>query len=173
MPHSRGSRFHSRPQRRAVSWSFGPAGAISSTASSAAVFPLSAQALIDDLTVVRMRGSLTFITSLPSSSAFMTYAFGLCIVSENAAGIGVTAIPQPLDDIGWDGWFYHRQGIAGADGQSSGSAGAATASGFQFDSKAMRKMHLTDVIVACLQVVETGAVTVFSQLDTRMLVKLP
>ena len=169
MARPRGSRFRSQGQSRKVSWGEGPFGVLSLTATGASVFPTGSAAVVDDLTLVRTRGALTFITSVPTSANFMRYGFGICIVSANAAGIGAMAIPSAITDIDWDGWLYHRQGVAGADGGS----GIGTIGAFQFDSKAMRKMHNTDVIVASLEVEETGAVTVFARLDSRQLFKLP
>ena len=99
----------------------------------------------------------------------------MCVVTQNAAGIGVTAIPDPVVDIAWDGWFYHAQG----DIRSQGSTAAQLLTNdvsmvrHVIDSKAMRKIHLTDTIVAVLGVVETTVAVGFAHLRTRILVKLP
>ena len=174
MAHARHSRFQRNGARRRVSWSLGPSGTtgvLSATGTS--IFPVAAQALTDDLTLVRTRGRLLVQLITATASGGFQWAFGMCNVTENAAGIGVTAVPDPLDDIAWDGWFVYETGqqISVDASPSEGAEGSQLF--IVIDSKAMRKTHDTDVIVAVFAVTEVGTATMEANLMTRLLDKLP
>ena len=174
MSHSRRGRFPSRGVARAVAWSPGPSGITSSiSASGASLFGGTAVADQDDETIVRTRGRLLVqLVSADALSAGFEWGFGMCVVSQNAAGIGVTAVPSALTDIGWDGWFVHETGDVRAT-SSMQQADDAWTQLVEIDSKAMRKLHDTDVIVASFDVLETPAAVMQVSLITRMLAKLP
>ena len=171
------SRFQSHRQSpsRQTTWVLGPFNftpAVTGTGSS--VSGTASQALVDGLTLVRVRGSVAIdLSDVPilGTNSF-NLAMGLAIVSENAAGIGATAIPDPLVDAGWDGWFWHWMGIAG-----TAPGVTAAANGVQYveiDSKAMRKWKNTDVMVAVIGTFEIGtAGSLITAWNTRLLVKLP
>ena len=162
--------------RRQVSWLFGPSGSFGAlSADSVVILPLGLQFLGDDLTIVRTRGELLLYVTVAGGAAGegFTWAFGICVVNENAAGIGVTAIPAPFDDISWDGWMVHQQGQI-LTPEATLTGGDAEVDRLVIDSKAMRKTHATDVLVGVLQVTEIGAgSTMNSSFQSRVLVKLP
>ena len=170
---SRFPRNFVRGQRRKVSWSLGvggPTGAI--TASAIVLLPVAAQALLDDLTLIRVHGEIQ--VSLVSASAVgegYNWAFGMCNVTENAFGIGVTALPDPLGDIGWDGWFVHMQGnMFARDATPLDDPNLLIHR--VIDSKAMRKTHNTDVIVGIFSAIESGTAVLRGDVRTRILDKL-
>jgi len=177
----RGSRFpriSNGALRRKVSWEEGPLGAVTAiTTSSTAVFPTGQAALLDDLTLVRTRGSLIVqLNALDLSNEGFTWYFGMCVVTENAAAVGITAIPTPLADIAWDGWFMHETGmVVGNSGTLTDPNNAPIISERRpLDSRGMRKLHRTDVIVAVLETTEKGdGSNLSAHLVSRMLVKLP
>ncbi len=178
MARSRGTRFPMRSGslKRKVTWAEGPVGQIlSKTSSQVVLFGVGQQATIDDLTLVRTRGSL--LVQLSTASAIdesFQWSFGMCIVNENAAGVGITAVPDPLADIAWDGWFVHEQGtLASLDATPLAAPQLGTAQRISIDSKAMRKLHATDVILGVIKLTEVGACTVSAFLDSRILLKLP
>ena len=157
-------------QRRKSSWSFGPEGATTQfTASGSSMFTFGSQILTPGTTLVRTRGQLSVKVALnPTLADHMLYSFGICIISENANAVGITAVPTPFADINWDGWLYHSQGLVG-----TGSGQASLPVPFEIDSKAMRKAKQTDVVVGVVEVTETGAVTADFFLRIRLLFKLP
>jgi len=161
--------------RRKVSWSGGPRGDINTFANEVVVFGTGQQANVDDLTIVRVRGEL--VLALMDGTVVdsqITYAFGMCVVSENAFNVGVTAVPAPFDDIAWDGWFVYHQGSVIFQGTLNTPSGGSNFSRVEIDSKAMRKTHATDVTVAVIQFHnEAGAVDLQVRLASRMLSKLP
>ena len=180
---SNGSRFRKTVvrARRRIGWEEGPFGIIDvTTAVGSAVFPTAQAATTDGLTLVRIRGELAaFLTASNTQlGGWAQVAVGLCIVSENAATIGATAIPDPLVDIAWDGWLYHKlflmQSIdALTPSEDAGDLGIAVAR-FDIDNKAMRKMRATDVLVGMVGFgAEVGTATMRLNLATRALFKLP
>jgi len=168
--HARRSSF---PRRR-VSWSLGPSGRVAVSASTSNLFPVVSESVIDDLTVVRTRGSflIHMLTAAAAIDGFQ-WALGLCNVTQNAAGIGATAIPDPLTDIAWDGWFYHTTGDISTTTSSIVDGSNVTSQRVEIDSKGMRKTHLSDTLVAMLAVTEVGTATAEAYLTTRILDKLP
>ena len=174
---ARARRFRGQVQtnRRRVSWALGPNGILSPASTAVSLFPVGSQAIVDDLTLVRTRGELLLIllTSSTAQGGFQ-FAFGLCNVTENAFSVGgVSAVPAPLDDIGWDGWFFHTQGALKSPSGTIADMGSDRTLRVPIDSKAMRKLHGTDIIIGVLQVVEVGVATMHAELRTRLLDKLP
>ena len=162
-----------RGSRRKVSWTVGPNGSSGLiTTASTVVFPTGLQALVDDLTLVRMRGEIAFsITGTNIRDGFDAIAVGMAVVTENAFGVGVTAVPAPLTDINWDGWLFHWSGSMAA--MLAAAENEATQYRLVIDNKAMRKMHESDVIVAVIEVAtETGTASLEAILNTRTLFKL-
>jgi len=166
------SRFPRRNERgRLTDWGVGPSGELVAVDSSAIrVFP-TATAPNDKLTIVRTHLSLSFISTVePSVANHMLYGFGLCIVSEDAAGVGATAIPGPLTDDIWDGWFVHRQGLVSPGVQGDGNG--IISMDIQIDSKAMRIFSPGNNMVGVLETVETGVFSMTANLLSRQLFKL-
>ena len=161
--------------QRKVTWAVGPNGQTPLLSSGTNnLFPIAVQSIQDDQTIVRTRGSL--LVQLVSASAGLegfAWHFGMAIVTENAAGIGVTAVPDPLIDIAWDGWFVYETGhVVGVDATPD-EASPGSVQVIKIDSKAMRKIHASDVVVALFSVTEIGAATMQAALSTRLLFKLP
>ena len=167
----------SNANRRRTTWGIGPFGTLLSiSTTSNNLFPASSQALLDDLTIVRTRGELLIFLDAAGGAINegFAWAFGMCNVTENAAGIGVTAVPNPIDDIGWDGWFVYETGTVVTRGTALEDGALTEMIRAPIDSKAMRKTHQTDVVVALLATSEQGAgATMTAQLRTRLLDKLP
>ena len=176
------SRFLRRTgsSRRRVSWGLGPLtnGAQVVTSAGSTLFATNAQTTLDDLTLVRLRGEFAMWLEVVGSigDGFSRVGLGFCVVTENAAGIGISAVPSPLADIGWDGWFYHRvfAPIFGFSVTESENTGPVSQVRTEIDSKAMRKTHLTDVVVGVLETAgEVGVASLAFGAETRMLFKLP
>ena len=161
--------------RRRVTWSRGPDGVLSPASSAISVFPTGSQALEDDLTVVRLRGELLLylLTAAAAQQGFRV-GFGICNITENAAGVGATAVPGPLADIAWDGWFVHWIGaVKSVDATPAADGAVGVGVRVVIDSKAMRKTHRTDVVTAVLEVEEVGTATMHAEFNSRLLDKLP
>jgi hypothetical protein len=104
------------------------------------------------LTLIRHRGLFHVQSDQIASNENPFGAYGICIVSDQALAIGVTAVPTPYTDADSDLWIVH--GYWGAPVK------VATAVGFNdisqrypFDSKAMRKLSPDETMIL---VVENG-----------------
>ena len=101
-------------------------------------------------------------------------AIGICNVSENASGVGITAVPHPITDMSWDGWLYHALlgPLISLTTTEEGQTGLAMIR-HEIDSKAMRKLKAQDVTVGVVEVsTEIGTATMTFQARTRILDKL-
>ena len=177
--HSRGLR-HQRGNgsRRAMAWDAGPEQVpVSLSAAGATLWATGAQALSDDLTIVRTRGQLTLnLTSIATiGDGYAKVGLGICIVPENAFNAGVGSVPTPLTDIGWDGWMWHMLlGQFRGFSTTELGTGPMEAVRVDIDSKAMRKTHASDFVMGAVELgTETGTAVLGFVATTRMLFKLP
>ena len=124
-------------------------------------------------TIVRTRGLLWTRSDQAAATELYVMSMGICVVSDQAAGIGVTAVPTPEDDRSSDLWFVYESLMnefvfVSATGFQAGGVGTST----KFDSKAMRKVEDgQDVVV----VVESDVLSASGQIiivSGRMLIKL-
>jgi len=159
----------SRP-KRFTSWLDGPLqSVVGISISSIVAWPVGLQILEDGITLVRTRGEA--LVRLNTTAGGLTDGFsgaiGLAVASENAFGIGVTGLMDPLADAEWDGWLWHH---------FFHISGPATQGGvfqrIEIDSKAMRKIAALDVIYGVISTLETGVEIMVSSAETRMLFKL-
>jgi len=117
-------------------------------------------------TLVRTRGYISGVLTVASAPGDGFFgAIGMAIVTVAAATIGITAIPTPLTEAGWDGWFVHRYfdcraGLSGSNDQLVA---------LDIDSKAMRKANEDEQIVMVLEVIESGTATLRLGAAVRML----
>ena len=163
--------------RSVVSWDGGdtPAaplhGNSQRTASGAFAYPQAAE-LLERVTLTRTIGEFVAqITSSAAGSDRMIGAVGIIKASGNAASVGITALPSPLEDPTED-WIFHRMFdvIAGA-GQTGGAPAQAVR--FPFDLKSQRKIFPSEQLVAVGHIgIETGTITLETSLLVRYLYKL-
>ena len=178
------TRFRGRSQRtfatrtpRRPGWSAGPGGSVALSSSGTTLFGASAVVASDDVTVIRTRGEFhVFLRSASVVSAGFTGAVGICKVTENAAGVGITAVPHPVTDIAWDGWLWYQffsvLSPLGALADDEGAYPAVCSMRYEVDSKAMRKSNLADNFVAVIEVTEISTAAMTARLDTRILTKI-
>jgi len=171
---SRGSLVKGRSVsvRRRTGWFDGPGGqsVASFTSGSTRLLGSGTIAGTDGLTIGRIRGfaQITLDTAGTSADGYVG-ALGFCIVSENAFGVGITAIPHPVTDAEWDGWMWHQFW------RVSGGLGTGDFSGVHniiIDCKAKRKIPEPNVLVAVVETSEIGTATMSIFLDTRLLAYL-
>jgi len=96
-------------------------------------------------TVVRARGIISVNISTDADLE-MVGAFGVGIVSTEAFGIGITAIPHPFRDADWGGWFVWQSFAQRMDAVTQAGI-LQGALNFVIDSKAMRKVQPNETIV--------------------------
>ena len=169
---ARRSQFQPRSNapRRSTSWLTGPAEVVAvRTTTALSGWTTGLQILEDGVTLIRTRGSalIKLVTTAGGTTDGMAGAIGIGVASENAFGVGATAIMDPFNDSEWDGWiwhsFFHVRGALDTEG---------SVQRIEIDSKAMRKIEALDVIYGALSTVETGVEVVAFSADTRQLFKL-
>jgi len=125
-------------------------------AAATAVFEESFQTSADDPeTVVRTRGLFTVMSDQAGSTERPFGAFGIAVVSVQAATVGITALPLPYANADSDLWFVHGYWAATIQA-STAVAFANTSRDYMIDSKAMRKVSPDERVVV---VIENGDAT--------------
>jgi len=121
-------------------------------------------------TVVRTRGNVSIRqgTGIIVDTEIVG-AFGLAVVSDQAFTIGITAIPGPFNDSGWDGWFVWGSFSIAYEAVGTSETLLMTDRQFEVDSKAMRKVTENETIVL---VAESQGVALRASMPLRMLMKL-
>ena len=121
-------------------------------------------------TIIRTRGIVSVAPSVNNAADVdIVGAWGFCIVSDNAFDIGITAVPLPFDDAGWDGWFAwgsfsQRWDVVGMVGQLE-----LTSRDTHVDSKGMRKVGSEETVILAAQS-QVGAFGI--SMPLRLLVKI-
>jgi len=150
---SRSRLVPSRAPKRATTWVGTSEGSIQFTAVTAgAKILLLSFDVPEDRTVVRTRGVLSIKSDQLAATEEIIGAFGMCVVSDTAAGTGISAIPGPMSTPNWDGWFvFEPFAFSMVIGDATGFANLGKE--IVLDNKAMRKVKEGDTIVV---VVESG-----------------
>ncbi len=166
------TRISRGPTRKSVWFGFQPLEVTIAAASTAVLsFSLNVAALaLRPFTIVRTRGEIFYRSDQVASSENYGGNFGIAVVFDQAAAIGVTAIPTPVTDIGSDLFFVYEQMYGQLD--SADAIGRLEIGHIHtFDSKAMRKVNQSEDVVV---VQETPSfINSFFQVQSfRMLVKL-
>ena len=117
------------------------------------------------VTIVRVRGHVGLLGTEPTSALI---GVGICVVSDQAADLGITAIPHPVTDENWDGWLWR-------DTRYFGSGMRNEVDDFPIDSKAMRKLDDDQALVTVAEVVSinVGGGAVIVAINGRVLFKHP
>ena len=125
----------------------------------------------EPFTIVRTRGSLYVASDQIVASELTAGALGMAVVTTQAAGIGVTAVPTPIADQGSESFFLQRP-----YGINFGTTAAGTAAAdiqgweFMFDSKGQRKVTESETVAVLLE--NATLVGINFALVFRMLLKL-
>ena len=165
--------------RRSTGWEEGPGGTTNTqlVAVGSAFTGTVLQAVVDGLTLVRLRGQLQlFLSAASTATSGFAGAFGIGVATNAALAVGINAVPTPITEQQWNGWLFwtpiqfHSVTATIGDGVN-----AASVSQFiTVDSKAMRKVPVEQSIYAALELsTEIGAATLNAFFDSRVLFKLP
>jgi len=122
-------------------------------------------------TIVRVRGHLAAGSDQSANTEPWLVSLGLCVVSDQAMAIGVTAVPTPQLDAGSDLWFVYET-LAGRFVVSSAVGLLESMVNWKdFDSRAMRKVEEGQDLAAVVESgsISTGVVVIKSG---RILIKL-
>ncbi len=171
------SRFHSRGPvrsraRRETSW-FPIDAAQTSIASDTAIIISSLTAgegAKRPFTIIRTQLTVHLSTDQLIANEIQALAVGMCVVSDQASAIGVTAVPTPDTDAGSDLWFLHRYIVNDFVFNSAIGFDARGGIMLHIDSKAMCKVNDDEDVVL---VAESASFSFGSTLFTggRLLIK--
>ena len=136
----RGRTFRSSGSSRLTQWfRAADVGGYTSLAAGTAVLDQSLSGLTEPVTAVRVRGQISCLSDQTATNETPFGAVGMCVVTDQAFAIGVTAVPTPITDADSDVWIMHQYWNAPVN--ASTDIGFSNISQiFAFDSKAMRKV---------------------------------
>ena len=97
-------------------------------------------------TIVRSRGTIAMRFAGYTADLTVVGAFGIGVVSAEAAAVGITAVPEPFSDADWGGWMVHRTFARRLEFGSTVGLYSEDWE-YQIDSKAMRKVEANSVLV--------------------------
>jgi len=124
-------------------------------------------------TIVRTHLEILLRTDQDVANEDQFAAAGVCVVSDQAFTIGVTAVPNPAGDASSDLWLLH-QWLIGSNWRGSGGVDIAGQRGktYSVDSKAMRKVEEGQNLIVVLETdpVVGNGVTIL--MAGRMLIKV-
>jgi len=162
------------PSRRLTAWTEGPGGSVpvGLSASGSAILGAGVTPNVEGLTIVRTRGDVEIVLRLAGAAEGFTGAIGLCLVTDEAFAIGITAMPTPVSDMDDELWFYHRFFSLHAGAVTATAALARIALNWEVDSRAMRKQPVGMTCAAVIEVTELPTAIIDVQFDSRQLVKL-
>ncbi len=131
---------------------------------------LNAQALLlRPFTIIRTRIECYYSSDQTAASETPFGSFGMIIVSDKAAALGVTAVPMPITQA--DGEFHVWQSmVIGVKSLTSVGAEFNTGWHYPIDSKAMRKVGPDEDLAVVFEQVPAAAAVI--NIAGRILIKL-
>jgi len=130
-------------QRRSTSWLDIPIVGTNVAGGGAAILAslTAAELAKRPFTVVRTHLEVLYTSDQTAAQEVQLGAIGMCVVSDQANAIGVTAVPTPSTDLSSDLWFLHQ--VMMNEFLFATAVGFEDPSGrlFSIDSKAMRKVN--------------------------------
>jgi len=121
------------------------------------------------LTVVRTRGLFGWRSDQQAANEDQMGAVGIGLVSEQAAALGITAVPHPSTDSGWDGWLWHSYFASSVIFNTGTSVQFDAFNQIVIDSKAMRKVDSEMRLVMVVENDSADGILIYSA--KRTLVK--
>ena len=121
-------------------------------------------------TVVRTRMRWLVISDQSAATESFIGNLGFAVVSDQAVGVGIAAIPTPATDLGSDLWYVIEQWEGQFDFIGTGTANQSLQDR-EIDSKAMRKVDVGQDIAITVEAGIGGTGCVLKSVG-RMLVKL-
>ena len=102
-------------------------------------------------TIVRTRMEVFHSSDQTVANESQVAAIGLCVVSEQAEAIGITAVPTPETDAASDLWFVHQWILNEYTIVSGVAIDANAGQRYSIDSKAMRKVNEDEDVVVVVE----------------------
>ncbi len=147
-----------RGARRQSSWFDIPVhqGTVSGATAVLGVSLTTAEKAKRPFTIVRTHMVIQVVSDQLIATELGIAAYGLCVVTDQAEAIGVTAIPTPVTDAKSDAWFLHQWLVANFNFVSGAGFESNAGQTWTLDSKAMRKVSEDEDLVG---VIESSAIS--------------
>ena len=160
-------------QKRLSTWFFFTPAATTMTATGGTIlFQLNAAALaLRPFTIVRTRFQVGILSDQLAADELQVAGLGMAVVSDQAAAIGVSAVPTPVTDLGSELWFQHRLMYSNFSFLTAAGFDQQGMVNYEIDSKAMRKVNESEDVVVVGERGGAGS-GVIIVVGGRMLVKL-
>ncbi len=100
------------------------------------------------VTVIRVRGYWHLQSDQAAAAEDQGAALGMAIVSDQAAAVGITAVPTPTTDRSSDKFFVYQSLMSS---RGAGTVDSELGVGEAYDSKAMRRMEDGSQLVVVLE----------------------
>ena len=120
-------------------------------------------------TVIRTRGFMHCQSDQAALPETFGVGLGMAVVSDQAAAIGVTAVPTPVTDKGSDLWYVYESLFGATIGDAFVGNMANRGVQKEIDSKAMRKVNDDQDLIVVVENEIAGCVVTYTG---RFLVKL-
>ena len=163
-----------RGVRRLTEWTVGPGGqGVTNVNTTEQVILGSGIESTERLTLTRILGNLQFQlkTSAGVDNGFEC-TWGIGLVSGDAFGVGVSAVPSPQLDMDWGGWLMHGFMPMLTPTATITDIGSAVVVNIPVDVKAQRVMGPNDVVFMTVDYLETGTALIGTTFDSRALIKV-
>ncbi len=160
--------------RRLTEWSLGPGDQTVNTFSASSLLILGLGAAANErLTVTRILGDLMFqLRTVVALGDGFQFTWGIGLVTSDAFAVGVTALPNPQDDMDWGGWLMHGFLPLIAPTATIGDSAGWQIVRIPIDVKAQRIMSPNEVLFMVVDILEIGTATGAATFDSRMLSKV-
>jgi len=122
-------------------------------------------------TITRTVGLLSIFSNQVGSNEQPHGAMGAMVVSEKAATLGPTALPDPVTEANSDEWFLYKEWDATTKVAATGASFGGIMQ-IPFDSKAQRKVQEGEQVVFMIANASSAADDAQYYLQFRMLIKL-
>ena len=122
-------------------------------------------------TIIRTIGYV-FIEQQSIVDSVQSGAFGMCIVTERAQAVGITALPDPVIESDADFWFVYEPWATGVRIETVAEQSMSSSPySMRWESRAQRKVEEGDRIVGVMANASVAQGVEF-QIQFRMLIKL-
>ncbi len=165
--------FRGGRQRRESMWLGGvyTETQLGAASTAALITSLNAAALaLRPFTIVRSRGYIHVNSDQQSAAEDWGCVYTEEVVSDQASAIGISAVPTGDTDRGSD-LFYVFEEVIGFFAFTTGVAFIEQGKGWQFDSKAMRKVNDDQDVISVIET-QAGVSSAVVRVATRFLIKL-
>ena len=164
------TRTRARPTRRLTTWDATPPQTAYQAMAAATVILDTTFTATSPVTIVRVRGQLSIQSDQSAADEQPFGAVGLCVVSDEAAAVGVTAMPKPYIDAESDLWLLHEFWACPIQAGSDASF-AVIDQNLRLDTKGMRKFSEDQTLVMMIENAHSAHGVIY-RLDLRLLVMI-